>query len=79
MSDYKDAVVTETVTRKALKPLVDSDGPGGAFISVNPDRAVGTVDLVIGAKWVNRDSMRFSKNSLKELIDFLVDVHEAEW
>lgn len=73
---------TETVvtTKKVVQAATNAFGPMQTYFSIQPwNSAAGTctIDLVIGANFEHRCASAFDKSSLKELIDLLVDIHEA--
>lgn len=57
--------------------VIDGDLPNSAFISVVPDGEIPLIDIVIGAEYKDRCSCRFSKNSVKELINILQEIHDV--
>jgi hypothetical protein len=78
--DYSEIVKTETIVKKTVQTAIDVSGPMCTYFSVDTHGPAGnprSIDLVIGASYKNRCASAFCKDELKELIDLLVDIHEA--
>lgn len=69
-------VKTETFTTKKVVDAINVDGPGGCYMSFEEDFG-GMYNLVIGARYENRCASLFTKDSIKELIDILQEIHDT--
>lgn len=76
---YSEIVKTETFVKKTVSTYLDKGGPCGIYFSVDTHGSKNphSIDLVIGASYKYRCASALDKESLKELIDILVDIHEA--
>ena len=77
--NYSEIVKTETIVKKTVQTAINAAGPNCTYLTVDA-RGVenpNTVDIVIGANYSNRCASAFDKESIKTLIDLLVDIHEA--
>jgi len=77
--NYSEIVKTETVVKKTVQTVINGNGPFCAYLSVDThgEKNPQFVDIVIGANYSNRAASAFDKDSIKDLIDLLVDIHEA--
>lgn len=76
---YTEIVKTETIVKKTVQTAINANGPNCTYLTVDA-RGVknpNTVDIVIGANFQHRCASAFDKGSIKDLIDLLVDIHEA--
>jgi len=64
------------VTEKRVNTVIDGVGPGYTLMSVIPYGG-DCVDITIGAKRKNRCGPSFCKETLRELIQILEEIHEA--
>jgi hypothetical protein len=77
---YYEIVTPRTApVKKTVKTAINVSGPCGAYFSIDTYKKENprSIDLVIGANYQYRAASAFDKDSLKELIDLLVDIHEA--
>lgn len=77
--DYSEIVKTETIVKKTVQTALNVGGPMHTYFSIDT-RGAGnprSIDLVIGANFQHRCASAFCKDKLKELIDLLVDIHDA--
>lgn len=72
----KSFVKTETVTVKEVVSKIDVDGPGGCYMSVKK-LSSNHLEIVVGATFKDRCAANFSKETLKELIDTLQEIHDT--
>lgn len=76
---YTEIVKTETIVKKTVQTAINANGPFCTYLSVDA-RGVENpqfIDIVIGADYSDRAASAFDKDSIKDLIDLLVDIHEA--
>jgi hypothetical protein len=67
----------ETEVKTTILETMDAFGPNLSFVSIVPMTYVSGVEVVIGARYADRNSYCFSKSGLKELINILKEVHDA--
>jgi hypothetical protein len=67
-----------TKTTRAINSTVDGFCPGGALMSVvTRGGRFAQVGLTIGARYRHAESGHFSKDTLKDLIGILQEIHDA--
>ena len=71
----KTETVVTTSNETKINYAVDESGPGGVYMSVQPDEFYG-LQMVIGARWDKRGAYFFSKETLAELIGNLQEIHD---
>lgn len=71
----KTETVVTTSTETKINYVVDEAGPGGVYMSVQPDGFYG-LQMVIGARWDKRCAYFFCKETLAELIGNLQEIHD---
>jgi len=69
-------VKTETVVKKKIVDAINVDGPGDCYMSFEEVDG-GMYNLVIGASYKDRCASLFTKDSIKELIDILQEIHDT--
>jgi len=71
----KTETVVTTSTETKINYAINESGPGGVYMSVQPDGPNG-LQMVIGAQWEKRCAYFFCKQTLAELIGNLQEIHD---